>query len=104
MLLEALVISILILWIYQEYHSNVYLQAYLNNLPLGNSVITMGLIGFFTLLIVTLYMRLSKTTRQLTQVLSLKHGEEAEKSPALADHLTEQRLIEMIGRKDLSDD
>ncbi len=63
MLLEALVISILILWIYQEYHSNVYLQAYLNNLPL-----------------------------------------EAEKSPALADHLTEQRLIEMIGRKDLSDD
>ena len=104
MLLEALVISILILWIYQEYQSNVYLQAYLNNLPLGNSVITMGLIGFFTLLIVTLYMRLSKTTRHLTQVLSLEHHQEAEKSPGLVDHHTEQRLIEMIRRKDFSDD
>ncbi len=95
---QTAIILFFLFWLFEEYSNNLYFQTYVSNFFQGNTFTTIVLISItaFTVVAVFLYLRLTKTRRELERLLSRGKEESSGVTQGLLDNRTEQHLIEMI--------
>jgi hypothetical protein len=106
LIVQSFVIAYLGFWMYENYQSDYYFQAYVNASLKGSgfTVVALSSVGIFSAIAMGLYLKLKGTHRELEHLILTEHSatEDQGSRNTLEPHV-EQHLIEMIRKSTPAD-